>query len=169
MISFYENIQKYQKIKIITMLQYLTQLLCKNQCRKKETFFTVENKISEKYKNFNARVSISSKVTVYSIDSILEIITVYSQVQKSHDWHKNEGSMARLYVTQTMSIFISAQINTLNSYFHWVLSPDSYPIDQQRHLQSEHIFKNRRYFKISQYINHTVKSQQKWIAFLAFS
>ena len=33
---------------------------------KKETFFTVENKISEKYKNFNARVSISSKVTVYT-------------------------------------------------------------------------------------------------------
>ena len=34
--------------------------------RKKETFFTAENKISEKYKNFNARVSISSKVTVYT-------------------------------------------------------------------------------------------------------
>ena len=33
---------------------------------KKETFFTVKNKISEKYKNFNARVSISSKVTVYT-------------------------------------------------------------------------------------------------------
>ena len=30
MISFYENIQKYKKIKILTMLQYLTQLLCKN-------------------------------------------------------------------------------------------------------------------------------------------
>ena len=63
MIWFYENIQK----KFSKISHRVTVCFCvKISVWKKETFFTVENKISEKYKNFNARVSISSKVTVYT-------------------------------------------------------------------------------------------------------
>ena len=62
MICFYENIKKKFQIS-----DHVTVCFCvKISVWKKETFFTVENKISEKYKNFNARVSISSKVTVYT-------------------------------------------------------------------------------------------------------
>ena len=63
MICFYENIQK-KKSKISREVTVCFNV--KISVWKKETFFTVENKISEKYKNFNARVSISSKVTVYT-------------------------------------------------------------------------------------------------------
>ena len=65
MIWFYENIQNtFQKKK--SNFHATVSDCVKISVRKKETFFTAENKISEKYKNFNARVSISSKVTVYT-------------------------------------------------------------------------------------------------------
>ena len=72
MIWFYENIQK----KFSKISHRVTVCFCvKISVWKKETFFTVENKISEKYKNLMLVFPFHLKLL-----SILENITVNFQV-----------------------------------------------------------------------------------------